>query len=418
MTGRDLNRTAATCPTAAPRTPPRAESPPGADAPPGPGDPPGRPDDPGPAPFADPVDGLVLEHPAELAGAVPVLLGFHPRDSLVLVSIGGAAVPDRVARVGLTVRVDLPPRSAGPRELAVLRDVVVDSLLRDRPRRAALLVFAAADGPGPPHRRLVDAVTDELAEHGVRVLSAVWAESTAEGARWACYDPCGCRGTLPDPSTTPIAAANVVDGRVVHGSRADLSRSLEPADPARVARREELLATSAPAGRAREGVETDPGELAAAARVLDRAIIEAGAGRLVLDDALVVALARALAVPTVRDEAMRRCTGRRAGAAEDLWLALVRETPDPEAVEPAALLAISALQRGDGGLANVALDRAEQAWPGHRLTRALRQVAAAGLSPVQVRDLLRSSLAGRAPAVRPAGPAGSARTARRRRPSS
>ena len=48
--------------------------------------------------------------------------------------------------------------------------------------------------------------------------TALWAESTAAGARWACYDPCGCTGMLPDPASTELAAAGVPDGQVVHAS--------------------------------------------------------------------------------------------------------------------------------------------------------------------------------------------------------
>jgi hypothetical protein len=83
--------------------------------------------------------------------------------------------------------------------------------------------------------------------------------------------------------------------------------------------------------------------------------------------------------------------GPRPAAAEQLWAALARETPDPEAAEPAALLAVSALLRGDGALANVALDRAERAWPGHRLTRLLRVAAEGGLRPSEVRAWLTAS---------------------------
>ena len=75
-----------------------------------------------------------------------------------------------------------------------------------------------------------------------------------------------------------------------------------------------------------------------------------------------------------------------------------RETPDPEAAEPAALLAACALLRGDGALAGIALDQAEQAWPGHRLTGLLRAAWQAGMSPDQVRECLRT-----APAA-PGGP--------------
>ena len=83
--------------------------------------------------------------------------------------------------------------------------------------------------------------------------------------------------------------------------------------------------------------------------------------------------------------------------------ALVRETPDPEAAEPAVLLAACALLRGDGALAGIALDRAEQAWPGHRLTRLLRAVWAAGIPPERVRECLTAPIASGRPVPRMAG---------------
>jgi hypothetical protein len=133
------------------------------------------------------------------------------------------------------------------------------------------------------------------------------------------------------------------------------------------------------------GVHTGSSDAIAA---IDSAVLDAGRGRLVLDDARVLALAAALAVPAVRDAALLRCIGPAPVAAEQLWTALVRETPDPEAAEPAVLLALSAMLRGDGALANVALDRAEQAWPGHRLAGILRPVLL-GMRPEEIRVLLR-----------------------------
>jgi hypothetical protein len=71
-----------------------------------------------------------------------------------------------------------------------------------------------------------------------------------------------------------------------------------------------------------------------------------------------------------------------------LWAALTRGTPDPEAAEPAALLALMALLHGDGALANVALQRAEAAWPGHSFTATLRGLAAIGVRPSELRSCL------------------------------
>ena len=105
----------------------------------------------------------------------------------------------------------------------------------------------------------------------------------------------------------------------------------------------------------------------------------------------------------MRDAALARCAASDLDGAEQLWAALTRETPDPEAAEPAALLAACALLRGDGALADIALDRAEQAWPGHRLTRLLRAVWAAGIPPERVRECLSAPEPPAMPVTRVAG---------------
>jgi hypothetical protein len=107
-----------------------------------------------------------------------------------------------------------------------------------------------------------------------------------------------------------------------------------------------------------------------------------------LDDERVVALTRALQSPAVREAAIAACTGSHPEAAAALWAALTRGTPDPEAAEPAALLALMGLLQGDGALANVALQRAEAAWPGHRFTATLRGLAAIGIRPSELRNCL------------------------------
>jgi len=353
---------------------------------------------------------LVIDDPAGLAAVIPALLGFHPRDSLVLVSVGGSGGD---GRIGLTLRADLPPRSAAPDEVDALSSSVVGTLLRDGPRAAAVLVFAPTAGADLPHRRLVDAVVEALAARGVGLLSAMWVQGTTAGASWACYTPCGCRGAVPDPDATALAAQAVFDGRVVHGSRDAVQRLLDPVDPAAVRRRERILLD---ADGTLDAPARGPQELLA---VVDAAIADTAAGALVLDDDRVVELARALSSTPVRDGALLRCLGPAAAAAEQLWTALVREVPDPEAAEPAVLLAACALLRGDGALANMALERAERAWPGHRLTGLLRVVAESAVPPQRVRELLGQSLDG-VPGprrrVRRAG-GGSARSPRHRRPS-
>ena len=315
---------------------------------------------------------------AELIATVPALIGFHPRESLVLITTGGPSG----RRIGLTLRADLPP----PALRRLLVADVVGSVLLDEPAGVAVIILAAPrDGVYPPHAELARDLVGALAEVDVAAHAVAWAASTAAGAPWACYGGCRCSGTLPDPAGTVYAAAAVVEGQVIHADRADMERVVTPADPDRIRRRERLLTDRTDAALRHPNPAAEPtGGLAA----VDAAIAAVAAGELDLDDAAATELAWALADPSVRDAALLRNLEPSAAAAEQLWATLCRELPDPEAAEPAALLAAAALLRGHGALANVALERAERAWPGHRLTRLLRQVATAGIRPEAFRRWL------------------------------
>jgi hypothetical protein len=315
---------------------------------------------------------------AELIAMVPALMGFHPRESLILITTGGPSG----RRVGLTLRADLPP----PALRGLLVADVVGSVLVDGPAGVAVIVLAApGSGTGPPHAELVDDLVEALAEVDVEAHTVVWAAGTAAGAPWACYGPCHCSGRLPDPASTVYAAAVVAEGQVIHADRAEMERVVAPVDPERIRRREALLVARHDA--ALQGPDPVAGTADGLAAV-DAAIAAVAAGELDLDDDTAGELAVALSDPRVRDAALLRNVGSSAAAAERLWALLCRELPDPESAEPAALLAASALLRGHGALANIALDRAERAWPGHRLTRLLRQAAAAGVRPTEFRRWL------------------------------
>ena len=85
----------------------------------------------------------------------------------------------------------------------------------------------------------------------------------------------------------------------------------------------------------------------------------------------------------------------------------------------AALLALMGLLQGDGALANVALQRAEAAWPGHRFTATLRGLAAIGIRPGELRNCLTGAPMPGASRQRPKhrgrARGGASRSARRRR---
>lgn len=351
-----------------------------------------------------------MRDPGELLAGLPFLMGFHPRDSLIVVAFGGPSG----RRIGLTQRIDLPP----PEHAVAVCAALAGNVLTARPHAAAVLLVGA--GPpeavaAPPRAELVEAATAAIEDAGVPVRMRTWAASTAAGAPWACYDECGCRGLLPGPDATPLAATAVAAGVVVHADRAELERLVAPVPAEVLRRRERLLARAVDAVLQAGGGDgappldpplPGPGDTQAGTAVVDAALADTASGRLHLDDGRVLALAVALTDPLVRDAALVRCATPGAERAEQLWAALTREMPDPEAAEPAALLAACAMLRGDGALAGIALDRAERAWPGHRLTGLLRAAWQAGMRPSQVRECL---------ATVPVPPAVNARLRRRKR---
>jgi len=320
---------------------------------------------------------LRLRSPGDLLALVPFMLGFHPRDSLVVVCTEPGGDAGQPGRVGLTVRVDLPqPGDVGPLCRQLVRTVGAH-------RPGSVLLLVVCDRPGgvdPPCRDVVDQLAEDLADASIPVQGRVWAAELVAGARWCCYDECGCSGTLDDPAASPLAAAAVAAGQVTYSDRSALARLVAPGHPGTLARRSGLLEAAIDAA-------VLDGELAGgeAARRDLAAVLSAVAGveesRLVLGDEEVVRLAVALSDPRVRDACLALSVGEQAGAAEQLWTALCREMPDPEAAEPATLLAVAAIMRGNGGLANVALERAQAAWPGHRLSALVDAAIQAGTHP-------------------------------------
>ena len=420
-----------------PDFPARPGAPPAADAargePPAPSDPAppaavatplwppgGTPADPWPwAPGGTAPARIRLTDPADLIAAIPVLIGFHPEDSLVLVGLAG---PELRGRVGLTLRLDLPQA----RVVRRVCDDAVSVLAGSDPARAVVVVVgggaavpAARNGP---RRDVAVAARRALRWAGIDPMAVLWTSGTRAGDRWSCYplpgQACGCTGTVPDPGATPVAvAAAVQGGRAVLPDRAAVLAQLD-GDGTDRARRSRLRAragaggdggvTSGAGAVSGAGAGADPDGGGRATRdpggLLDVALAEAAEGRLVIDDRLALDFRAAFADPGFRDEALRRSLGPDAPHAEQLWAALTRALPGAGRADTAALLAVCALLRGDGALAGLAVERALADRPGHVVATvvdtSLRAAVTPGATPgpyagpAGLRHLLDAVLAG------------------------
>ncbi|OBA82618.1 hypothetical protein A9W99_10895 [Mycobacterium sp. 1164966.3] len=317
-----------------------------------------------------------LNRPAALIAALPAVLGFVPEKSLVVVSMEGDELGS-VLRVDLSD--ELPGRIEHLAEVAAAADP-----------EAAVAVFVDAEGAQCPRcnedfRELSEELTDALSQHGVVLWAVHVVDRVARGGRWHCVDGCGRGGLIDDPSSSPLAAAAVLDGRRLYPRRADLQAviavedTMRSAELAAAVERQATVRETAhradPVGRCRVDVEK---AMAAAARV---------AGGQALPDAEVAELGCALSDGQVRDILYALAVGANAGEAEALWAELARRLPPPWRVEALVLLAFSAYARGDGPLAGVSLEAALRCDADHRMAGMLDTALQSGLRPERIREL-------------------------------
>jgi hypothetical protein len=332
-----------------------------------------------------------IRTPDEVIRAVPYLLGFHPRESLVLLALAGS-------RLVLTVRLDLP--DAAGEDPAVLREtlaavaraqadrllgvVVTDTPLPDSATPGTDTGEKAATGPAAGPRLPYT----ELVEH-LGVLAAGFALNLADTIllhkdRWwsyQCDDPSCCppAGRPVDTATTSFETLAVTYGTVPLDNRDELARLLEPV---------KTLARAAQIERAARALDR---RIAAAARTADpdswqQPVIEdllAAAGT--PDAAVTMASAArwgvALRMIPVRDAAWAATDARQIPDPQ-WWRLIGRMLPAPFCAAPLFLFGWSAWRNGNGALANVCTERVLAADPDYSAARLLDLAVRAGVNPL------------------------------------
>ncbi|HSV67423.1 MAG TPA: DUF4192 domain-containing protein [Mycobacteriales bacterium] len=327
---------------------------------------------------------LTLRGPGDLVDVVPYLLGFHPRDSLVVVSLHAAG-----AQVGVVVRADL----AELRDQPELAAHLTAQLLQAGAEEIVVVVFGELADPSAevllgvlPERDLVAEIAAAAAGSGVRMREALFVAS----GRWRSYtcadeECCPAAGRPVGGATSRLAVAAATVGLVVLPDRAALAATLDPEPEdgiglaAAVVRAEGDLARRVTADRS-----VEPWRAAAAARVrrsLDK-LTAAGAVSWPSHSAA-AKVAVGLTDRAVRDAAwlwMERSRGL-CGAVLELWRELARRVPAGYRVAPLFLTGWAAWRDGAGPLARIAVDRALELDPTYSAALLLDQTLSLGLDP-------------------------------------
>jgi uncharacterized protein DUF4192 len=320
--------------------------------------------------------------PAGILAVVPHLLGFHPSRSLVVLGVSSAR-----DQVTMAFRYDLPD----PPDPELTGDVAAHagSVLARQGIGTAILI---GYGPEALVRPVIDEATGAMTHAGVQLREVLRAEG---GRYWSalCHDAacCPADGVFYDPCSHPAAVAlNQAAGRDAYADRDALARTLEPepgtarairqATNRAVRRIDKLLHRAQRTGR-------DPGAaLAQAGRDAVRSAIDwYRTGARITDRGRLAFLAVTLADLRVRDDAWALMDPGHRGRHLRLWTDVLAGAAPELAPAPAALLAFTAWQCGDGALANVALERALAADPEYSLALLLSEAVRSGLPPEQAR---------------------------------
>jgi ADP-ribose pyrophosphatase YjhB (NUDIX family) len=304
---------------------------------------------------------LTARGPEDLLAAVPVVLGFHPQQSLVMLTFGAAHT--------FHARLDLPP----PDDASALVETVEALVGPCRTHQVAQVALVAYTGDPAAAARMAAALVPALVAEGLGIVDVL----RAHDGLW-CRVPlrAGVEETLPVPywdTAHPFAAHAVFEGRVTHASREELRATLmRDAD---LEERFGVLLARLP--------EPGPAE-AARVGALVGGWVRSGEDP---DDEGAVRVLRAVTCSDVRDGALYAVTRESARDHLRVWAALLRGAPDAQVPDTAALTAFCAWQAGEGALAWCALDRCLGLDPRHVLGLGLAECLARAVAPVAWEDL-------------------------------
>ncbi len=319
-----------------------------------------------------------------ILAVVPHLLGFHPAESLVVLGVGGPH-----SRIRLAFRYDLPD----PPEEGLAADIASHAATV-LGRQHLTLAIAIGYGSGRQVTPVADVLIPALREAGIGVQDVL---RVADGRYWSylCDDPgcCPPEGVPFDPARHPAAATLAAAGLTVLGNRAELVATLAPAVESAKQMSEAVERAQDRATRMLTDAFADPryGDVYQPVADAGRRSVRLAVtryrrgGRLTSHHDELAWLGVALTDMRVRDDAWARMDPEYNADHQRLWVDLVRHLPPEYVPAPAALLAFTAWQAGDGALASVAIERALDADPDYSMAQLIADALHAGLPPSAAR---------------------------------
>ena len=306
-----------------------------------------------------------LTSPHDLLAAVPFMVGYHPKDSLVAMAL-------RDDKVVMAMRVDFPD----PDLILATSETIAMHLIREQASEAIVVGYLPANTLETDSLAIVREV---IARHDIVVKECI----AVRGDRFRsnlCQD-IGCcppeGNPIPLLTDSRVTAEQVAAGNPLPYLDLDeMKRSIaaQPADK----ELNKLIKKIA-------DIDYDSDEVTRLQRQGVNAIIELamefkGAGFSGNKALIALVLARLLDLQ-VRDYAMGMSTEESCEQLWDMWRWLLRIAPRGYVAPVAVIFAIMSYERGDGALAQRALDRAFEDSAKYQMAKLLRRTFAAGWPP-------------------------------------
>jgi hypothetical protein len=302
----------------------------------------------------------------DLVALAPQVLGFHPEDSVVLMTFGTGE--------NFHARVDLPEGEDD--QLAVV-DMLGAVVARHRVSQVALLLYT--DDPWAA-AAFHDAAVPRLRRAGVDVVDVL---RVAGGRFHDAGDPDDL-GRAYDLKAHRFTTEQVVRGRVVHDSREQLAASLQLVDAGDA---RAVLEEACRLGETFQGVlqlvraGRTGRDLAEHGRWIQRTLrrhVGTGSRLSAADAARLLLLVSCI---ELRDVAWAELSRHDAARHVELWRDLVRRCPRDLLPAASCLLAFAAWLHGDGALAWCALDRCGEVDRHYPMAAAVRDLLEGAVPP-------------------------------------
>ena len=314
-----------------------------------------------------------LTSPHDLLAAIPFLIGYHPTDSIVIVSLKDDCV-------GMAMRVDYPSIDAVNSPGAY--DALIFHLVREG-AQGALVVAYVPEGRKDGEEILAN-ISTSLSQAEIPTRESL----LISNGRWRsvlcgdfeCCPPYG--NELPEISSSRVAVEQVAEGRPMpYGNREGMADSISSLPLSNDA---EFTAQVAGAHIDSECENPQPAQREGALAVLDLAsrFIAASLGRDIAgDQKLAAKVLGSLTDIQVRDFALGSHDETTIELYWTMWRYLVRVAPAGYIAPVASLLAALSYEKGEGALAQRSLDRALADDPSYSLAALLRRVFSAAWPP-------------------------------------